>query len=62
MDPNRCVFIHVPELNNPYTAEELAGSLKAAVECLIDEVDQNCFINRETSVQNAEQMLITSAI
>ena len=32
------VFVHVPELNKPYSAEQLAAALKGIIEALLDEL------------------------
>lgn len=35
------VFVHVPELNNPYTAEQLGTALKHLIEVLLGELNQH---------------------
>lgn len=45
IDCRRTLFIHVPPLNNPYTAEELAGGLRAIVECALQQLSGKCNVS-----------------
>lgn len=38
IDRRRCVFIHVPELNKPFSAQQLAELLKEAIKYLLQNI------------------------
>jgi pyroglutamyl-peptidase len=38
IDCSRCAFIHVPPLNRPYTAQQLASAIRVAVRAMLDQL------------------------
>jgi len=38
---NNCAFIHVPPLNRPYTARQLAESIRVAILAMLSQIDDD---------------------
>lgn len=41
MDQNRTLFVHVPPLGKPYSAEEIATGLFDVIKCALKQLDNN---------------------
>ena len=42
IDPKRTAFIHVPVINKPYTAQQLARALYVAIKSMLQQVQESC--------------------
>ncbi|KAI4466962.1 protease family c15 pyroglutamyl-peptidase i-related [Holotrichia oblita] len=49
IDFQKTLFIHVPPLDNPYTAEELATALRAIVRCALQQLNNKCNIGNTSN-------------
>lgn len=41
MDPSRTIFVHVPPLGKPYSAEEISSGLLDVIQCALMQINCN---------------------